>query len=308
MVLRRLQASASVAVGGSISAITVRFAQRWLCLWVGDPYGEGRLVFTSSLLSRLAESNPPRLGSENSGLPVAQALRMAYSRAMSDRPNEYVFKNEITNQLFLSRHNPDRSGLLTEFRIGTARLDVVIANGTTTCYEIKTDRDELRRLPAQLAAASKVFDKIYVVTTPRYLSAALTLCTSTPHVGAYVLNANNKLVRVKRAAVNHPNISQGMIFDCLRQSEYIPAIRRRIGKLPVLPNTRIYSFCKSVFQEFTALETHSILLNALRRRSCRKGDQLDHAIVPYEARALYFDADPRRRQEFARSALYEQLI
>jgi hypothetical protein len=265
------------------------------------------VIFKPGFLDRIARSKPLRLTAEpQPEVSVSEFVRVNYRRALSDRPNEYIFKNEIANQLFAARHSPDRSGLLTEFKVATARLDVVIVNGTTTCYEIKTDRDELRRLPAQLAAASLVFDKIYVVTTIRYLSAVLEIAHRQPHVGVYVLDERGKLIRPLRASSNLSNVSPSAVFDCLRRAEYMPAVARHFGSVPQIPNTRIYSACKERFAVLSAEDAHKVLAAALKSRSARKGDSVDYQTIPYELRLLYFDAAPKVRSRYASAALYQQ--
>lgn len=264
-------------------------------------------MFKPGLLDRIALGEHLRLAtSPDPRVSVSQLLHAAYRRALADRPNEYIFKNEIANQLFVAHHSPDRSGLLTEFRVGSARLDVVVANGTTTCYEIKTDRDELRRLPNQLVAALSVFDKVYVVTTPRYLDATLEIISSQSQVGIFVLDASAKLVLMRRASSNIPQVDPKAIFDCLRRSEYVSALARRFGSVPAVPNTRIYSICKEMFSTLTPMDAHRIFTKSLQRRACRKGDANGYLSVPYELRLLYFTADPKQRERYSSPKLYAQ--
>ena len=56
---------------------------------------------------------------------------------------EYVYKNSVATSLFLNGHNPKDAYLTSEFRSAQSRADVVILNGTSTIYEIKTEYDSL---------------------------------------------------------------------------------------------------------------------------------------------------------------------
>ena len=71
----------------------------------------------------------------------------------------------------LSQHiaEPDTL-ILDELGIcqGDYRVDVAVVNGALHGYEIKSDRDTLARLPAQVAAYGRVFDFLTLVTGPRY--------------------------------------------------------------------------------------------------------------------------------------------
>lgn len=53
------------------------------------------------------------------------------------------------------------------------RADLAVANGKLQAIEIKSDLDSLRRLDGQVALFSSRFDKVVLVTTHRFLSAAL---------------------------------------------------------------------------------------------------------------------------------------
>jgi hypothetical protein len=52
---------------------------------------------------------------------------------------------------------------------GVIRADIAVLNGKMIGYEIKTERDTLKRLPAQVLAYSEVFDKAFIVTTRKHL-------------------------------------------------------------------------------------------------------------------------------------------
>jgi hypothetical protein len=53
--------------------------------------------------------------------------------------------------------------------LGATRVDVAVINGSLHGYEIKSDRDKLVRLPAQVALYSKVLDFATIVCGPRYV-------------------------------------------------------------------------------------------------------------------------------------------
>ena len=64
--------------------------------------------------------------------------------------------------------------LLEEFKMPrpSARIDVALVNGEMTGFEIKSDRDTLTRLPLQIPAFSKFFDRVSLVTTKKHLEEA----------------------------------------------------------------------------------------------------------------------------------------
>ena len=56
---------------------------------------------------------------------------------------------------------------------GSARVDIAVVNGQLHGYEIKSDRDSLRRLSVQADLYSRVFDRVTLVCGQRHVSRAL---------------------------------------------------------------------------------------------------------------------------------------
>ena len=56
---------------------------------------------------------------------------------------------------------------------GSARMDLAVVNGQLHGYEIKSERDNLRRLRAQSALYSRVFDRVTLVCSERHVYKAL---------------------------------------------------------------------------------------------------------------------------------------
>ena len=56
---------------------------------------------------------------------------------------------------------------------GRARIDVAVVNGTFHGYEIKSDRDSLRRLAGQADLYGRVLDRVTLVVGERHMTDAL---------------------------------------------------------------------------------------------------------------------------------------
>ena len=56
---------------------------------------------------------------------------------------------------------------------GKTRIDLAVVNGQLHGYEIKSERDNLRRLPTQVCMYGKVFDRVTLVCGKRHVSEAL---------------------------------------------------------------------------------------------------------------------------------------
>lgn len=61
---------------------------------------------------------------------------------------------------------------------GERRVDLAVINGEMVGYEIKSDVDRLDRLADQAETYGRVFDRMSIVTTDRYIDAAVAMLPS----------------------------------------------------------------------------------------------------------------------------------
>lgn len=90
---------------------------------------------------------------------------------MNDRDIRAVLKEELLRQYA----NDEDTLVLDEvgLRHGTARIDLVVVNDWLHGYEIKSDRDSLKRLPDQIRVYSSVMDRVTLVVGYRHAYDAL---------------------------------------------------------------------------------------------------------------------------------------
>jgi hypothetical protein len=77
--------------------------------------------------------------------------------------------------MLLAEHAHDPATvLMTEVGVcrGQVRVDVLVVNGVLHGFEIKSDRDSLRRLPSQVELYSKVLDRATLVVGDRHFDEA----------------------------------------------------------------------------------------------------------------------------------------
>lgn len=76
----------------------------------------------------------------------------------------------------LGQHGQNADTVLIEelgLRRGQVRIDIAVVNGLLHGYEIKSDRDSLRRLGTQVDIYGKVLDQATLVVGDRFLAEAL---------------------------------------------------------------------------------------------------------------------------------------
>ncbi|RQS64303.1 glutamyl-tRNA synthetase [Burkholderia sp. Bp8963] len=164
------------------------------------------------------------------GGEVRELFDTAFGALVRDYRSEYVYKNIITKKLIFGVHSPNSAALLTEFWVNHSKADSVVLNGTSTVYEIKTEYDNLSRLPQQLADYTKVFDRINVVTHDGAVSSVLAMVPE--HVGVIALSRRKSLQKVKPATSNIDRLDHWTMFNCLRKQEFANILTRRFGGIP----------------------------------------------------------------------------
>ena len=75
----------------------------------------------------------------------------------------------------LSKHGSSSSRIVDEFVVanGAGRVDMLVLDTDLHGYEIKSDRDSLRRLPAQIRIFGEVLDRITLVVGWTHAAAAM---------------------------------------------------------------------------------------------------------------------------------------
>ena len=178
--------------------------------------------------------------------------------------NEYVYKNLIATRILEDERADDLSYMLTELDAGICKADVVILNGTSIVYEIKSKYDSLDRIYKQIGEYKKVFDKINVITCESQVSKLEKILPD--DIGLILLTTNNAFDIIKQAKPNKKNVLQDVIFDSLRKNEYIKIINKHYGYIPDVPNTLIYRVCQRLFQNLSPDIAHDEMVSMLSER------------------------------------------
>ncbi len=178
--------------------------------------------------------------------------------------NEYVYKNVIANKILRGEHFPDSSYMLTELDAGVCKADVVILNGTSSVYEIKSEYDSLDRIDRQIKEYRKVFDKINIITCESQVEK---LEQTIPNeIGLVVLTSSEDFHIIKPAKSNKYNVSPNIIINTLRKDEYLEIINKHYGYIPEVPNTLIYGECQRLFGALQPEIAHDEMVSVLSKR------------------------------------------
>lgn len=256
----------------------------------------GRL-FTPIVLDSLAQKGYSPYLSEvckNSGLfnridpaiTLGEFFDWVYNLLFKNYRNEYIYKNVIANKILFNKHSLNTSQMLTEFRVGRSKADVVLLNGASTVYEIKSQYDSFARLEKQIQAYFEIFDYINVITSPSQYKKLDSILPD--KAGILVLTNRNTISTIREPKSNKENINLDILFDSLRKTEYTRIIKEYYGTTLDVANTQIYKECKKMFCKIPLVYAHDLTIKILKGRnnSKRLKDFIDKAPSSVSAYAM----------------------
>lgn len=177
---------------------------------------------------------------------------------------EYVFKNALMVHFLEIQEGRSECYLTDEFRVGKSRVDLALFSKTSVAFEIKTDLDSTARLASQSCDYARVFDLVFVVTSPSFTERILREVPNS--VGLIEFCADSGLTIVRDSRSHAEQTCVDVAFDCLRQAEMKEIAALLNHSIEGIPNSKIYSECKARFSTLQPKEAQSHLIEQLRRR------------------------------------------
>ncbi len=262
-------------------------------------------LFSPSLLREIAQKGQSPLFSrlvKESGLAnvlapsesVGNLFDAAFSLLSRKKyRHEYVYKAAIAHKILLGVHSLETASMLTEFRVDGCKADIAILNGTSTVYEVKSERDKLDRLQNQVAAYRKAFAKVNVITGENHHKEVL---DSVPEdVGVMLLTDRYQISTIREAVDAPERVMPLVIFDALQLRESRQLLELLGMKAPKVPNTQMYREMRKLFEGLDATQVHSAMVEVLKKtRSLQQIRSLVESL-PFSLQAVILSAPPRKR-------------
>lgn len=228
------------------------------------------------------------------------ALNTLYEYLLSNYRCEYIYKNLITKRILLGRHNLNTSNLINEFRVGSSLADLVLFNGTSTVYEIKTELDSHERLSDQLSEYQKAFTKICLVVHHSQEEKYLDIVQDSS-IGLKVLSKQFHLSDRKEAEKNVGKLDIPTMFKCLRKAEYTNILNTYYGSVPDVPNMYFFRECVELAKKIKPIKFHQLMNEELKKRKPREKQILNSGKIPSFLTNICLAIDPNDEQ-------YDQLF
>lgn len=191
-------------------------------------------------------------------------LKHVYSVLASNYQNEYVFKNEFLNKWLISEIGEDNSKIFSEFRVGNSVADLVMFNGCSKVFEIKTEFDSDFRLPTQIENYKKVFNQIYLIVPETKLSLYEKHDKS---IGLITFNSkkNNSFNRSRKAS-NNTEIDRNTIMSILHTNEYKSIVKEYFSFLPEMTSFSQFKICKELIREIPDNDLNKLFISQIKKR------------------------------------------
>jgi hypothetical protein len=178
---------------------------------------------------------------------------------------EYVYKATIADRVVFGRHSPRTASLHVELPVGRSIVDLAVYNGHSTAYEIKTELDTQRRLVTQTPDYLRAFERVFVVTHPRWVDRYLTALDE--RVGILALLPSGSLTEVRSPVADLDRLDPSALFRLMRSGEYRSALEACFGPQPTLANGEQFEHFSRLWKSLSVIEAHDIVKAALRART-----------------------------------------
>jgi hypothetical protein len=217
----------------------------------------------SSLFTRLIEQAGV-VGRCSTGATVGEAFDSAFDVLKSaGLRDEYVYRAAITKKILMGKHSLRTASMLSEFRAGVCKADLVILNGTATVYEIKSERDSLARLLNQITNYMRVFASVNVIVGESHRESVLEVVPD--DVGVMCLSKRYSISVIRDARDRPERICPVAVFESLRTGEAIAILQALDVAAPEVPNTQRHSAMRTLFAKLDPVELHGEFVRTLKR-------------------------------------------
>ena len=153
---------------------------------------------------------------------------------------------------------------------GRARIDIAVVNGQLHGYEIKSDRDSLRRLPDQVEFYGRVVDKATLVVGDRHLAESSALVPDWWGILRVESSVRGRphFKSIRRGRHN-PNIEARTLVELLWRDDAISLLEERGAAQGVRSKPRRAVWDK-ICEQFETQEIAAAVRDQLRARTRQK--------------------------------------
>ena len=192
-------------------------------------------------------------------------LKKSYSVISKYYRCEYVYKNELI-KLLLKKYGTRNSVYFNEFRVGNSIADMVMFNGESKAFEIKTEYDTPRRLDKQMDDYKRFFDKCYIIIPEDKVDEYCDIIESTTGIIAMSRNNGRIILKEIRHAEQNERFESEALMSCLRTEEYKNIVLSLEESLEGVAGYDMYKYCYQVISRANPNELRELFLREIKKR------------------------------------------
>lgn len=192
-------------------------------------------------------------------------LKKSYSVISKYYRCEYVYKNELI-KLLLKKYGTRNSVYFNEFRVGNSIADMVMFNGESKAFEIKTEYDTPRRLDKQMDDYKRFFDKCYIIVPEDKVDEYRDIVESTTGIIAMSRNNGRIILKEIRHAEQNERFEFEALMSCLRTEEYKNIVLSLGESLEGIAGYDMYKYCYQVISKANPNELRELFLREIKKR------------------------------------------
>lgn len=179
---------------------------------------------------------------------------------------EYIYKNEIINQLLLKEYGTKNTIAFNEFKVGNSIVDLAMMNGESKAFEIKTEFDTPRRLKKQMTDYRKIFNKCYLVVDSNECKYYAEHTEKETGIIALSYKKGRITIDEYRPASKIEIIESDILIKCLRIVEYENIVKTYFGTLPEVPSFQMFDYCKEKLSMIDPSSLNRLFLQEIKKR------------------------------------------
>lgn len=222
-----------------------------------------------------------------------QYLQYVYQVLLENYPNEYVYKNEFLSEWLIGQLGNGKSRVFNEFRVGGSIADLVMFNGVTRAFEIKSDLDSDRRLDTQIPQYQKIFNETYLIVP---LSKELDYEKVEDGVGIITYSRKDRQqFKISREARKETQICSNTLMEVLHSSEYKSIVMMHLGFLPKMTSFTQFNVCKEVISSIEDGLLNKYFIQTIKKRKQKLFiDQGSHKALNQICLAMRLETNNRK--------------
>ena len=194
-----------------------------------------------------------------------ELLKKSYSLISKYYRCEYVYKNELI-KLLLDKYGTRNSVYFSEFRVGNSIADMVMFNGESKAFEIKTEYDTPRRLDKQMEDYKRFFDKCYIVISENKLDDYYNIVESTTGIITMSRDNGHIILKEVKTAYQNDRFDSEALMSCLRTNEYKNIVISLGISLDGVAGYDMYKFCCNVISCANSDKVRELFLREVKKR------------------------------------------